>query len=297
MICARCQSILYTEDELKCTGCKNVCHYYCVGQTEKNFKQINKEKFKCPTCKNKGSPEDKAKSNAAKVSPPGSDRAFFLERFDAMEQLIQKNKDEIIRSLEKRVKGLEEKLLQKEKQIEEMDERIDLLENRSRIQNIEIGNFPETKGENVPYIVAEIGKKIGMSINPGDIQVAHRVNTRSNNNVRPIIAMMGSRYLRNEWLAKYKEYKKNNDYKLKAKDINANLPNNLVYLQEHITVEKKKMLKNVKEFAKSNNYKFVWVREGSVLMKKDENENKSFKFATNSEWEKFKKNNFLSSQH
>ncbi|KAL1462006.1 hypothetical protein WDU94_013861 [Cyamophila willieti] len=303
MFCYTCNTNLYSEDELKCTECKHSSHYNCVGQTGANFRNINKLKYSCPSCKQKSaSPDHKPKSTdekqiqqvqpGAKQQQLGSqtDRDFFEEKFRAMETLIQKNKEEIIKSLEELVKGLENKLLEKEKIIEQMEERIDMMENKDRNQNIEIGNFPETKGENYIGCVQEIGNKIGIVINPGDIQVAHRVNSRTQS-TRPIIAQLGSRFQRNQWLMKYKEYKKKNDNKLKAKKINGNLPDTMIYLQEHITVKRKILLKKIKDHAKIQHFKYVWVHEGAIFMKKGDDDNKSFKFYSERDWENYKTKN------
>lgn len=43
-------------------------------------------------------------------------------------------------------------------------------------------------------------------------------------------------------------------------------------MHEHLTVKKKILLKEVKNFATQKEIKFVWVKDGMILVKKNENE-------------------------
>uniref|UniRef100_A0A8D8R783 FP protein C-terminal domain-containing protein n=1 Tax=Cacopsylla melanoneura TaxID=428564 RepID=A0A8D8R783_9HEMI len=161
--------------------------------------------------------------------------------------------------------------------------------------NIEIWEFPETRGEDVVNIVTIIGRAIGVeNINEGDIQVAHRVdlmNKDRGGKHRPIIVHMGSRYIRNKWLQKYRDFRRaKSSGKLSAKDISNSLPDSAVYLNEHITVKRKLLLKEAKTFAREKNIKFVWVKDGFILMKKNENDHRVQKISTADELEKYKRN-------
>lgn len=62
---------------------------------------------------------------------------------------------------ETKIKNLEIMVEARDKEISEMEERLNLLENKSRNANIEIKIFPQTSGVNIPNIVKEIDKKIG----------------------------------------------------------------------------------------------------------------------------------------
>uniref|UniRef100_A0A146MBL4 FP protein C-terminal domain-containing protein n=1 Tax=Lygus hesperus TaxID=30085 RepID=A0A146MBL4_LYGHE len=49
--------------------------------------------------------------------------------------------------------------------------------------------------------------------------------------------------------------------------------NNRIFVNESLTFAKRQILKQAKIFKRTHNYKFVWVRNGRVMMKKDENSN------------------------
>lgn len=147
-----------------------------------------------------------------------------------------------------------------------------MVENRSRNANLEIRNFPEIKNENVDFIVANIGKAIGITnIQEGDIQVAHRVNAKKkdNNGSRSIIVNLRSRYIRNVWLQKYREFQKKGEGALTAKKIHGNLPDLQVFIHEHLTVSKKMLLNKIRAFAREKEFRFVWVKDAMILIKKN----------------------------
>lgn len=123
-----------------------------------------------------------------------------------------------------------------------------------------------------------LGKTIGITdIKEGDIEVAHRVNNRNGSKGnRPIVVHLSSRFPRNKWIQAFKQHKR--DFgNLTAKKLNGNLPDVILYMHEHLTVKKKILLKEVKNFASQKEIKFVWIKDGMILVKKNENEKKGNK--------------------
>lgn len=207
---------------------------------------------------------------------------------------IMENMKSRIETLETKQEKLQIENMELRKNLEEVkttqEDRIDFLENRSRICNIEIRNVPETQGEDVIQIVNEIGRVIGLPVPAeGDIQVAHRVDQKNKERgKRPIIVHMASRYLRNKWLNQYKNFNKTEqDVKLTAKMINKNLSNTQVYLNEHLTVKKKILLKDVKDLAKKSDIKYVWVKDSYILVKKDASDTHVKKINTRQEFQEY----------
>lgn len=139
-----------------------------------------------------------------------------------------------------------------------------------------------------------IGETIGLEkIEPGDIQVAHRVSTKNKNQQkRPIIIHLRSRYLRNVWLAKYKEHKKSLGERknLNSKQINKHLPAEDIFIHEHVTVETKLLLNEVKKFANEKGIKYVWIKDAFILIKRNDQDNKVAKIQSKREFESFKNN-------
>ncbi|KAI5748789.1 hypothetical protein M8J76_001939 [Diaphorina citri] len=323
MNCSKCNLNIVPEDTLVCSLCKANIHFGCANMLETNFRKMAKAKkdtWKCEECK--------SKKNETFTIPfnDGVGNSDFSQQFKKftieikntvaeMEINLKKNTtsmetkiDEMIKQFDEMKKNYET-ILAKQEQLEKentelkkktdelkemYEDRIDAIENRSRISNIEFRNIPETKGEDVVEIIQLIGQAIGIeNIKEGDIQVAHRVDSMNKERgKRAIVAHMGSRYIRNKWLQRYRNFNsgKNGEQKtLTANLINNNLPKVPVYLNEHITVTKKILLKDAKQFARENSIKFVWIKDGFILMKKNETEKHVQKINTKKELEEYKK--------
>lgn len=315
--CSKCKIEVAEKDLMECGVCKAAFHFTCAGKTEENFKKLAKTTklaWKCLPCKGNGGLNTTEKTETTKESSDlemvkemvtnlSKDISNQLEKFGKGLQLNANKIEEVLKGfdeMKKNMTALQEKNVELAREnsklketVKTQDERLDAIENRSRISNIEIREVPETKGEDV-HIVELIGKAIGIQdIKEGDIQVAHRVDlmSKGRTKTRPIVVHMGSRYLRNKWLQKYREFNKGQrNEKLSTKHITNSLPSSPVYLNEHLTAKRKKLLNETKAFGKAKNIKYIWVKDAFILVKKDDNEKKVFKIATEQELEKFKQN-------
>lgn len=301
---------------MKCSQCARGFHYQCMGYADSTFTKMakaTKMAWKCAECKQPG-----IDNNRKDETPKKTNNELILsakiddlgKKLDSFELSVQHNSDQLDTVIAKlnetinnydsimtRLNELEKENKALKKKTREQDDRIDALENHQRIENIEIRNVPETKGENVIEIVKEIGKAIGIeSVKKGDIQVAHRVDMMNKERGnRPIIANMGSRYIRNEWLKKYKEYRNQQNgqpRQLTANQINQRLPPQPVYLSEHLTPNMKLLLKDTKEFAKGKGIKYVWTKDGCILVKRSDTDHRVVKIKSRDELEQYKSRDF-----
>lgn len=289
MICFRCKDSVFSEDALLCVLCKNQYHFLCVGVGEKNFKKmskVNKEKFKCPTCKLNNSPppnneeleKEKAEKSPFKLNSQEEKNEDMKEYFETKFQHLENKMDALVENLKsefnKRLETLENQLEVKNDIIEDLETRLDELEIRSRIANIEIRGVPETRGEDVKTIVEHIGRVIGCGdIHEGDIQVAHRVFSKQPRGPKPIVAHLGSRHMKNKWIAAYKQCKASRQFApLLASELNSSLPETQIYVYEHITTKRKILLAETRDFAKKADLKYVWTREGAIFVREKEND-------------------------
>lgn len=87
-------------------------------------------------------------------------------------------------------------------------------------------------------------------------------------NPKPIIVKLLHKKRRDDILAAAKTKRLESDHSAPGLKIE-NLSNRL-FINEHLTSLTKSLLKSAKDAAKAKNYKYVWVREGCVYVRKDD---------------------------
>lgn len=142
----------------------------------------------------------------------------------------------------------------------ELDERDQL----SRMKNLEIKNVPLTKGENLLCVAQKIGEQIGFALQPEDVDIVTRVATKSTQ-VKPIIIRFASRRRKEEFLALYKKARK-----ITSTDLKYSGPEAIIYVNNHLTIKNKVLLSKVKTKAREAGFKFVWVKDCKILVRKND---------------------------
>ncbi|KAL0829683.1 hypothetical protein ABMA28_003188 [Loxostege sticticalis] len=138
------------------------------------------------------------------------------------------------------------------------------MEQQARQLNIEIANVPEHKGENLTSLLGKIGTFIKHPINSADILSVHRVPHMDSKNPHPknIVVKLSSKILRDNIITAARATKVIISDKLMI----SGTPRT-IYLSEHLTPNNKLLLRFCREAAKKHNYKFVWIKNGTVLVR------------------------------
>ena len=137
---------------------------------------------------------------------------------------------------------------------------IEDVQRRSRFKNIEIVGLPEpqpnSSDENMAIqLFGELGVK---DFRSEDIEAWHVVSTRRKDGERVVVCRFVSRKTKERILAK----KGIKDVKLKG---------STVYLNEQLSPNNRKIFGLASINKRELNYKFVWMKNGNVFLKKDEN--------------------------
>lgn len=157
--------------------------------------------------------------------------------------------------------------------VSELSSRISQLEQHSRAKNIEIQCVPEKNHENLINIVTMIGKVVNCNIKNEQILTCTRVTKLQKNTNRPrsIIVELATPRLRDEMLAAVIKYNKANSAdKLNSAVIGIPGVKSQIYVAEHLSPANKTLHAAARIKAKQMNYKFVWVRNGRIFTRKDE---------------------------
>lgn len=174
------------------------------------------------------------------------------------------------------VKDLKEHNTKLEATINTLNIRVNELEQRSRYNNLELQCVPERKNENLIKIVEQLGSVIGLDITTEKIMNVTRVAKVNRQSTRPrsIIVQFNSPLTRDSVLAAVIKYNKNNPRnKLNTSHIGIGMSGEKqpIYVMEHLSPENKALHAAARLKAKEKGYKYVWVRNGRILMRKDDN--------------------------
>lgn len=156
-------------------------------------------------------------------------------------------------------------------------DQLDAIEQRSRMCNIEIQNLPERKGENLIHIVETLGSVLGVPIDNHLIRDVHRVaSNKKTDRPKNIIVQLATRRLRAEVVAAARTRRELTVGKLlqaaglRIDDQVSDEMSKIVYVNQHLTLRNKILHSKARAMKKELNYKFVWIQEGSILMRKSD---------------------------
>uniref|UniRef100_A0A1E1WIH3 FP protein C-terminal domain-containing protein n=1 Tax=Pectinophora gossypiella TaxID=13191 RepID=A0A1E1WIH3_PECGO len=137
-----------------------------------------------------------------------------------------------------------------------------------RQQNLEVTGVPESKNENLIELTIKIAKLAGVDLVREDIIHAVRIQPLVSNPKRPksIVIKLNNRTHKDKILAGlHKKMLTTLDLSMSMAGDNAR-----VYVAEHLTVENKRLFKACRDARKAKDYKFCWVKNGRLFMRKND---------------------------
>lgn len=156
--------------------------------------------------------------------------------------------------------------------IRDISARLNTVELHMRDSNLEINGIPEHRSENLVNTVVQLSKIVESPLSDNDIQYATRVAKMSNDNdrPRPVIVKLRTARLRDNILAATTKFnRKTSDDKLSTQHLGLGGPRKPVFVAEHLTPANKSLHAAARKKAKEMSYKFVWVRNGRIFVRRD----------------------------
>ncbi|CAG9109525.1 unnamed protein product [Plutella xylostella] len=150
-----------------------------------------------------------------------------------------------------------------------LESKIDSLEQQARQCNLELGNVPEKRGENLLRLIESLGSLINVQIAQSDVVSVHRVPHAQPDSRRPknIIVKVSSRILRDNILSAFRLRKG-----VTANELGlSNHEKDKIYCNEHLTLSSKKLFRECREKTKQYEYKYVWVKHATILVRESDN--------------------------
>lgn len=153
---------------------------------------------------------------------------------------------------------IESELLKKE--LKRARSEITELKQYSRNMNVEIQGFPVVPDEDLLKEVGKLAGYLKAGVTENDIDVVHRVPSRDKS--RPyVVVKFRLRAARDRMLSAARKRK------LNARDLGYDTDAS-IYVNEHLCRENKILLAKARQARKENKWKFIWVSQGKVLMRK-----------------------------
>lgn len=191
----------------------------------------------------------------------------FNCRFDSLEsninRLITENKD-----LKSRVQDLELKL--------------DRYDQNNLSDSVDIIGVPVLRDENVPITVCKILKTINVNITNTDIKSYKRFDNFPNGDPGKIVVRFKSTEIKNDIFTKKKKKT------LLSTIISNKEPSNKMFINESLTRFRRRLFAEVKKLKKSGIIKFAWTKNGTILIKRREEDDSATRITCFSDLKRFK---------
>ena len=192
----------------------------------------------------------------------------FQELKDSMELMSNKHDEFLVKivSLEKERKA--DRLL-----IQELEEKLETLERKSRSTGIEIRNIPKQNDETKEKLCSEViklGKTLNVEIDGSKIQDIYRLKSKDSSN--PVIVNLTTVLLKDSVLRAAKHFNKSKprEEKLNTTHINSKYQPKPLYIAETLTQKNQRLYFLARQFQKSHGYNFCWTANGIVYLKNTE---------------------------
>lgn len=137
----------------------------------------------------------------------------------------------------------------------------------ARSSNLEIVGLPETPNESAAEIVVKIAAHVGIQLQRTQIESAHRVQPmrKIEGRPKPIVVKLQTRLLKDQIISGLRKTKG-----ITTRDLGLGGTGRRFFVNEHLTPENKQLLNATKLRAKDKSYKFVWVRNCNIFLRKNE---------------------------
>lgn len=184
------------------------------------------------------------------------------ERMDALEARMDKLEEKI--NVKYQSNDLEEQIDQLKQELQEREQ--DLLSN-----DLEIAGIPEAPGEGITHIVLTVATKLGVQLEERDIVDARRVGASRTlvegglaPRPRPIAVRLTRRSSRDALLKSARVRRG-----VTTADMGIAGPPCKFYVNERLTKLNRQLFQRVREIAGHVKWRFVWTRDGKILVKKE----------------------------
>lgn len=191
-------------------------------------------------------------------------------------EFVSSRQEEIEKSLDTlgaRVVSVESTIKEIQPSVQDLEDRINDLEQQLRDTNLEFHGITEHNSENLNTVVLQAASTVSHQLSEADIVHCTRVAKlkRESNKPRTVVLKLSSRRLRDEFFSAISRFNKSNPTnKLNTSLLGLPGGRSPVFVSEHLSPFNKQLHAATRIKCKELQYKFVWVRNGRILVRKNE---------------------------
>lgn len=267
--CDKCEND--TTDFVPCSSCKRNYDYVCAGISEKTYRSKGadyKKQWKCPHyCRRptpSSTPTEEKQNIELNNNPSLTDVMVLLKDLknsvdfqsakhdDFMGELRKIKKENDIR--DKEIKSLKDENRFLHNELKKIKEDVAGLNQQTKEKSIEIHGIEEEREEKLESVVNDLAQKLKL---PTNYDTIYRTKNQNKNKIAPIVVKFTTKESTTQWL--------------KQRKTGVTIKNNNIYINENLTPENRQLFYNARKNSKETGYRFCWVKNGKIFIRKDEN--------------------------
>lgn len=292
MQCAACGDNI--SDGVQCGSCLNHLDYGCAQIAEKTWRKLGNEKrsvWRCPSCRSKAtSPLPSPMSDLTTMDIILKEIREMKSQLSGLPSLINDVKvikgelselkqssdylsgkiDDFASQMAKiqdrvaKVEDMKKTVYSLESEIHSLQLQLSVMDQRSRLNNVEIKGVPQKKDENLFSVVEALYGKTNLSYSKAQINFLHRTPLHGTKEKSIIVSFL-NRYAKEEFVAATRACKT-----LSASDLGYSNSNQRVFVNDHLNASSKILLNRTKSRAKDMKFDYVWVKHGKIHVRKND---------------------------
>ncbi|XP_039291705.1 uncharacterized protein LOC120353119 [Nilaparvata lugens] len=176
----------------------------------------------------------------------------------------QEERNEKFETCLKTIEELTKKVVKLERENAALKERVEDLEQYSRINMVEIRGLPQQPNEDLNSMVYNISSALGCQIGEDAIDVCHRLGRAGPEGPAPVVVKFIRRTDKNTLLQKRRVKR---DFSTRHIGCNTDQP---IYINECLSPSRRKLFSLARSAHKEHRFKFLWVRDCKILIRKQE---------------------------
>lgn len=183
-----------------------------------------------------------------------------MEKYESIVALVTEN-DKEVKLLRTEVERLQGTVSGQTELIENLQTNINATEQYSRRCNLEIHGVPVSTDEDLSVTLNGLASKLNLAIpTPAEVVACHRLRSRRDG-APPILVQFASVSVKEHWMKARKNLVRLVRSQGEPK----------IYFNDNLTSTNKDLFWRARTRGKEKSYRFVWVKNGTIFAKKDEN--------------------------